>query len=114
MLDTVGSDVGLRLGDLEGLDVSGLWLGDTVGSDVGLRLGDLDGLDVSGLWLGDTVGSDVGLRVGDLDGLDVVGLWLGDTVGSSVVGLSVGFWRNKEEETCLSTIRWDRDVIGTV
>ena len=51
MGDTVGSDVvgvkdiGRWLGDLDGLEVSGLWLGDTVGSDVvglkvmGLRLG---------------------------------------------------------------------------
>ena len=43
------------VGLFEGLDVTGLWLGDTVGSDVvglevtGLRLGDLDGLDVTGL-----------------------------------------------------------------
>ena len=103
----VGFDVvgGLRLGDLDGLEVSGLWLGDnvisllvvvglgvtgdTVGSDevglevTGLRLGDLDGLEVSGLWLGDTVGSDIvglevmGFRLGDLDGLEVSGLWLG-------------------------------------
>ena len=55
----------------------------------------MDGLEVSGLWLGDTVGSDVvgfgvtGLRLGDLDGLEVSGLWLGDTVGSDVVGLEV-------------------------
>ena len=46
-------------GPFVGLEVTGLWLGDTVGSDVGLRLGDLDGLDV----LGDTVGGFVGLGV---------------------------------------------------
>ena len=59
--------VGLPVGS----SVVGLWLGNTVGSDVGLRLGDLDGLDVSGLWLGDTVGSDVVEVTGDLDGLEV-------------------------------------------
>ena len=56
LLDVVGFAVtGDKLGRLEGLEVSGLSLGDTVGSDVvgldvmGLRLGDLDGLSVSGL-----------------------------------------------------------------
>ena len=80
-LHSTGGGVGLRLGVLDGLEVSGLLLGDTVGSDVvglkvtGLRLGDLDGLEVSGLRLGDTVGSEVvglevtGLRLGDLDWL---------------------------------------------
>jgi hypothetical protein len=46
----------------------------------GLRLDDLDGLEVSGLWLGDTVGSDVvglevmGLSDGDADWGELVGL----------------------------------------
>ena len=62
-------------------------------STTNIVIGDLDGLEVSVLWLGDTVRSDVvglgvtGLRLGDLDGLDNSGLWLGDTVGSEVVGL---------------------------
>ena len=69
--DEEGLAVGNNVGVCDGLDVSGLLLGDTVGSDVvGLEVtGDWDGLDDSGLWLGDTVGSDVGLRLGDLDGV---------------------------------------------
>ena len=63
-----GAGEGLLLGDKVGYNV--------VGSEVtGLRLGDLDGLEVSVLLLGDIVGSDVdgfevtGLRLGDLEGL---------------------------------------------
>ena len=47
---------------------------------MGLRLGNLDGLDVTGLWLGDTVGLDVvglevsGLLDGDADWGELVGL----------------------------------------
>ena len=44
-LDVVGLEVSARTsvaGDLEGLEVSGLWLGDTVGLDV-------VGLEVTGL-----------------------------------------------------------------
>ena len=70
----------LSVGCFEGLAVIGLEV-----------TGDWDGLDDSGLLLGDTVGSDVvGLEVtGDWDGLDDSGLLLGDTDGSDVVGLDV-------------------------
>ena len=71
----VGFDVvgGLRLGDLDGLEVSGLWLGDNV-----ISLLVVVGLGVTG----DTVGSDE-------VGLEVSGLLDGDADWEGLVGLGV-------------------------
>ena len=98
----VGFVVGVALGLTVGLDVTGLAEGDTLGETVGFELGDDVGLVVGPVVTGLAEGDEVGATVGFELG-DDVGLVLGLPVTGFAVGDEVGTLVGwKQQVICIS------------